>query len=86
VERWTRAAQEAFSNVPKSASEYDLAGSVDRMYVHPADLVADRLGGLRFSPADTPQTRVAVSWKRVSVETAAKMMLFTSTARSIQHK
>jgi hypothetical protein len=32
VEGWTRAAQEAFSNVPKSASEYDLADSVDRMY------------------------------------------------------
>jgi hypothetical protein len=29
---WTRAAQEAFSNVPKSAGEFDLADSVDRTY------------------------------------------------------
>jgi hypothetical protein len=32
VEAWTRTAQEAFSNVPKSAGEFDLADSVDRMY------------------------------------------------------
>jgi hypothetical protein len=32
VEAWTRTVQEAFSKVPKSAGEFDLADSVDRMY------------------------------------------------------
>jgi hypothetical protein len=32
VEAWTKSVQGAFSNVPKSAGEFDLAASVDRMY------------------------------------------------------
>ena len=32
VDAWTKMVQEAFSNVPKSAGEFDLADSVDRMY------------------------------------------------------
>lgn len=32
VEEWTRSVQGAVSSVPKSAGEFDLAASVDRMY------------------------------------------------------
>jgi hypothetical protein len=32
VEAWTKSVQGAFSNVPKSTGEFDLADSVDRMY------------------------------------------------------
>jgi enoyl-CoA hydratase/carnithine racemase len=32
VETWTKAVQDAFSSVPSTASEFDAAGSVDKIY------------------------------------------------------